>query len=88
VLEAGMLAPLVLSMDGLLSHELEVSASMLFARRFEAILHVDYQVNVELGGALLSLHAGIAEFLPAVETGWYGAVGLGYIFTAAGGGAL
>jgi hypothetical protein len=88
VLEAGMLAPLVLSMDGLLSHEIEVSASMLFARRFEAILHVDYQVNVELGGALLSLHAGIAEFLPAVETGWYGAVGLGYIFTAAGGGAL
>lgn len=88
VLEAGLLAPLALSIDGLVSHEVEVTASMLFATRFETIVHVDYQVNIELGRALLSLHVGLAELLPSLETGWYGAVGLGFIFTAAGGGAL
>lgn len=88
VLEAGLLAPLVLSLDGLVSHEVEVTASVLFASRVETIVHLDYQANVELGRALLSVHAGLAEFLPSARTGWYGAVGLGFIFTAAGGGAL
>jgi hypothetical protein len=88
VLEGGLVAPLALSVDGLISHEVEVTASVLFASRVETIVHLDYQANFELGRALLSVHAGLAEFFPSVETGWYGAVGLGFIFTAAGGGAL
>lgn len=88
ILEAGLLAPLALSIDGLISHEVEVTASVLFLSGVETVVHLDYQANVELGRALLSLHAGMAEFLPSIQTGWYGGVGLGFIFTAAGGGAL
>ena len=71
-----------------MSHEIEATASVLVSKHPETIIHVDYQANVELGRALLSLHLGLAELLPAVKTGWYGAIGVGFIFTTAGGGAL
>ena len=88
VLDTGMLVPLLLSVEGLISHEVGATASWLFQGSPSTILHLEYQMNVELGDVLLSLQAGVAEFLPQAQTGWYGALGLGYTFSVAGGGAF
>jgi hypothetical protein len=45
-------------------------------------------MNLELGDVLLNLHVGLAEIFPQPRTGWYAAAGLGYTFSAAGGGAF
>jgi hypothetical protein len=88
VIDTGVLIPLGLSVAGLLSHQLNATGSWLIGHGFAAILHVEYQLNVELGDVLLNLHAGLAEIFPQPRTGYYGAVGLGFVFSAAGGGAF
>jgi hypothetical protein len=88
VLEGGLLAHLGLSVDGLLSHEASATASVLFLHDVATLIHAEYQVNVELGETLITAHAGLAWFLPGRDFGWYGALGLGYVFTAAGGGSF
>ena len=88
VLEGGLLAPLGLSLDGLLSHEVEAAASFIFLHDLTTMIHVEYQGAIELGTSMLSLHVGLAEFLPALETGWYAALGYGLTFSAAGGGSF
>jgi hypothetical protein len=86
--EFGLLVPLGLSIDGLISHELEAAASLLFGNPFSALVHLEYQGNLELGTALAFIHLGLAEFLPERRTGWYTAVGFGWALSAAGGGAF
>ena len=88
VIDTGVLIPLGLSVSGLLSHQLNVTASWLLGNGFAAIIHGEYQLNVELGDVLVNLHAGLAEIFPQPRTGYYGAVGLGFVFSAAGGGAF
>ncbi len=88
VIETGVLIPLGLSVSGLLSHQLNVTASWLLRRDFGVILHGEYQLNLELGHLLVNLHAGLAEIFPHPQTGYYGALGLGFVFSAAGGGAF
>jgi hypothetical protein len=88
VAEAGLLAFLGLSLDGLVSHEVEAAASMLFEKRFTTLVHVEYHGNLELGTSLLAVHVGLVEFLPATKTGWYAALGYGLVFSAAGGGGF
>ncbi len=88
VTEFGLLAPLGLSADGLVSHEIEAAVSLLFGKPFATMVHVEYQGNLELGTALLFCHLGLAEFFPQARTGWYAAIGLGVAFSAAGGGAF
>ena len=88
VLDTGLLFPLGLSFSGLISHELNTTVSWLLRSGVAMVIHAEYQLNVELGDVLLSLHAGLAEFLPDPRTGWYAAFGLGYTFSAAGGGTL
>jgi hypothetical protein len=88
VLDTGLLFPLGLSFSGLISHELNTTISWLLRSGVAMVIHAEYQMNVELGDVLLSLHAGLAEFLPDPRTGWYAAFGLGYTFSAAGGGTL
>jgi hypothetical protein len=88
VTELGLLAPLGLSADGLVSHEIEVGVSLLFGKPVATLVHVEYQGNLELGTALLFCHVGLAEFFPHARTGWYAAFGLGWAFSAAGGGAF
>ena len=88
VIDTGVLIPLGLSVSGLLSHQLNVTASWLLGNGFAAIVHGEYQLNVELGDVLVNLHAGLAEIFPQPRTGYYGAVGLGFVFSAAGGGAF
>jgi len=88
VVDTGLLIPLGLSISGLLSHQLNVTASWLIRRDFGAVVHADYQLNLELGDLLLNLHAGLAEIFPQPRTGYFGAVGLGFVFSAAGGGAF
>jgi hypothetical protein len=88
VIDTGVLIPLGLSVAGLLSHQLNVTASWLIGNGFAAIVHGEYQLNVELGDVLVNLHAGLAEIFPQPRTGYYGAIGLGFVFSAAGGGAF
>jgi hypothetical protein len=88
VLEGGLLAPLALSIDGLVSHAVGATATLIFLRDLSTMIHVEYQGNIELGESLLSVHGGLAEFLAARRLGWYAAVGYGFTFTAAGGGSL
>jgi hypothetical protein len=88
VIDTGVLVPLGLSVAGLVSHQLNATGSWLIGSSFAAILHVEYQLNLELGDLLINLHAGLAEILPQPRTGYYGAVGLGFVFSAAGGGAF
>jgi hypothetical protein len=88
VIDTGVLIPLGLSVAGLISHQLNATGSWLIGNGFAAILHVEYQLNVELGDLLINLHAGLAEIFPQPRTGYYGAVGLGFVFSAAGGGAF
>jgi len=88
VIDTGILIPLGLSASGLISHQLDVTASWLIRRDFGTILHAEYQLNVELGDILLSALAGLAEIFPHPHTGYYAGAGLGFVFSAAGGGAF
>jgi hypothetical protein len=88
ILEGGLLAHLGLSVDGLFSHEVAAAASVLFLHDVTTMLHAEYQVNLELGESLITLHTGLAWFLPANDFGWYAALGFGYAFSAAGGGSF
>jgi hypothetical protein len=88
VLEGGLLAHLGLSVDGLFSHEAAAAASVLFLHDVATMIHAEYQVNLELGEWLITAHAGLSWFLPSRDFGWYAALGLGYAFTAAGGGSF
>ena len=88
VLDTGLLFPFGLSFSGLVSHQLNTTVSWLIRSRIATVIHAEYQLNVELGDVLIHLHAGLAEFLPNPRTGWYGAVGLGLTFSAAGGGTI
>jgi hypothetical protein len=88
VVDTGLLFPLGLSFSGLVSHQLNTTVSWLFRSGVATVIHAEYQANVELGDVLLNLHAGIAEFFPNPRTGWYAAFGLGYTFSAAGGGTI
>jgi hypothetical protein len=86
--DTGLLFPLGLSFSGLVSHQLNTTVSWLIRSRVATVIHAEYQMNVELGDVLVNLHAGLAEFLPNPRTGWYGAIGLGMTFSAAGGGTI
>jgi hypothetical protein len=88
VLETGVVVPLMLSASGLISHQLDATASWILRTRFAAVIHAEYQGNLELGDLLLSAHAGLAEIFPAARAGFYAGLGVGVVFTAAGGGAL
>jgi len=88
VVEAGVLIPLGLSVSGLISHQLNVTGSWLIRRDMGAVVHADYQLNVELGDALLSLQVGLAGLFPQPRAGYFAAAGLGFVFSAAGGGAF
>jgi hypothetical protein len=88
VVDTGLLFPLGLSFSGLISHQLNTTVSWLFLNGVSTIIHAEYQMNIELGDVLISLHGGLAEFVPDPRTGWYAAFGLGYTFSAAGGGTL
>lgn len=88
VADFGLLGPLLLTFDGLLSHEVEAGVSVLFGKPTSTLLRLEYQLNVELGDALLMLNGGLVEFLPDPRTGWFAAAGLGWVFSAAGGGAF
>jgi hypothetical protein len=88
VVEAGLLAHLGLSLDGLVSHEVSVAASFIFLRTVEPMIHAEYEANIELGTSMLTLQGGLAGFWPAREIGWYAGFGYAFVFSAAGGGSL
>ena len=88
VVDTGLLFPFGLSVSGLISHQVNTTVSWLLRDGVATIIHAEYQMNVELGDVLVSLHGGLAEFVPDPRSGWYAAVGIGYTFSAAGGGTL
>jgi hypothetical protein len=88
VVEAGLLFPLGLAVDGLISHELELMASTFFGGGTDTLLHLDYEANIELGTWMLSAQLGLAELVPGWRTGWRAGLGIGHTFSAAGGGGF
>ncbi|HVZ89678.1 MAG TPA: hypothetical protein VHG72_22135 [Polyangia bacterium] len=88
VIDTGLLFPIGIGLSGLLSYQLNTTASWLVGNGFSVVLHADLQLNAELGDVLVSLHGGLAELLPDAHTGYFGAIGVGYVFSAAGGGVL
>jgi hypothetical protein len=88
VVDTGVLVPVGVSFRSLVSHQLNLTASWLIRSNWAAVLHAEYQVNVELGEVMVSLKGGLAEFVPHPQIGWYGAFGFGMIFSAAGGGSF
>jgi hypothetical protein len=88
IVEGGLLAPLGLSLDGLVSHEVAATASVVILPHVETVIHAEYHLNVELGTSLLTVQGGLAELLPERRLGWYLALGYGLTFSAAGGGSF
>ena len=88
VIDTGVLIPLGLSVSGLLSHQLNVTTSWLLGHGFAAVVHGEYQLNVELGDRAPQPARRVGGDLPQPRAGYYGAVGLGFVFSAAGGGAF
>jgi hypothetical protein len=88
VLDLGLIAPVALTVDGLISYEAEAGAALMFRKDVTTLLHAGCQANVELGTSLLSVHLGLAELVPGWRTGWYAAVGFGVVLSAAGGGSF
>jgi hypothetical protein len=87
-LDKGLLFPFGLRWSGLVNSQVNTSVSWLFRQGVATVICAELQANLEIGDFLINLQAGLAEFLPAPRTGWYGAVGLGYTFSAAGGGTI
>jgi hypothetical protein len=88
VVDTGLLFPLGIGLSGLVSVQLNATVSWLFPHQLATVIHGEAQMNVEFGNFLISVRGGLAEFLPHARTGWYGAFGIGYTFTAAGGGTI
>jgi hypothetical protein len=86
--DTGVVIPVGVSLGTLMSHQLDATVSWLVRQRVAAVVHAEYQMNLELGDVLVNLHLGLAEMLPHPTFGWYAAAGLGYTFSAAGGGAF
>jgi len=88
VLDTGLLFPLGVSFRTLLSHQLNTTVSWMIRDSLGLVIHAEYQLNIELGDVLLNVHAALAGLLPDPRFGWIAGAGLGYTFSAAGGGAL
>ena len=88
VIDFGMLAPLFLSLDGLLSHEVVASGSLLLRKDVMTVIHAEYRLNIELGTSMITAHVGLAEFVPGWQFGWFALLGYGFVASAAGGGSF
>ena len=88
VIDFGMLAPLFLSLDGLLSHEVVASGSLLLRKDVMTVIHAEYRLNIELGTSMITAHVGLAEFVPGWHFGWFALLGYGFVVSAAGGGSF
>jgi hypothetical protein len=86
--EFGLLTPIGLSIDGLITHEVEVAAAGLFEKSPSVLIRANYRANVELGTDIVFLSVGVVEMLPHAETGWFAAFGIGRTLSAAGGGSF
>jgi hypothetical protein len=88
LLEAAIKAPLALSRGGIFVHQVDAGFSWIVKDEFAAVLHLEYRLNAELGPYVLYLSAGPSMIFPHARFGWYGGLGIGYVFSAAGGGAF
>jgi hypothetical protein len=87
VLGAGLRIPLFLTLDGILTHELDIGLDWAVTTLdFLATVHGAYRLNLELGLAILKLSFGPSVVFPSGDVGYFGGAGLGWVFSAAGGG--
>jgi len=83
----GITAPLGLTNDGLLEHQL--CAGALWEARYSTIagsLWAGYMVNFELGRNMIQLQFGPAFVAPEKEMGWAATLGFARVLSASGGG--
>jgi hypothetical protein len=87
VVGVGFRIPLFLTLDGILTHELDVGLDWAITTvDFLATVHGAYRLNLEIGRAFLKLTFGPSVVFPNGDVGYYGGAGLGWVFSAAGGG--
>jgi hypothetical protein len=87
--ELGLLRPLGLTNDGVISHE--VLAGVVWRARLDELtgmVQASYRINAELGRTLVRLQVGPAYRLGEGEIGYYVSVGIGYLLSARGGGSI
>jgi hypothetical protein len=83
----GFRIPLFLTLDGILTQELDIGLDWnVTTLDFLATAHGAYRLNLELGKAILKLTFGPSVVFPSGDIGYYGGAGLGWVFSAAGGG--
>jgi len=87
MLDFGIVRGLGLTMDGLLTHQVDVGF-LWEARKdeFAGSLHAGYQLTVELGLDLLRIEVGPAFLFPNKEPGFIVGLSYGRVFSASGGG--
>jgi hypothetical protein len=87
LLGTGFRLPIFLTNEGILSHEIDVGIDWnVTTLDFFATVHGAYRLNLEVGRVLVVLMAGPSVVFPRGDIGYYGSVGLGWVFSAAGGG--
>ena len=87
LLGTGFRIPTFLTNEGILSHEIDVGIDWnVTVRDFFATVHAAYRLNLELGLALVVLMAGPSVVFPRGDIGYYGSIGVGWVFSGAGGG--
>lgn len=86
--DASVVKPIGLSVEGLLSHEIDLGALVIIGSNVDVILRVGYRVNVEAGDWLLRPEVGPAYDPTANQWGFYAGFGIGQTTAAAGGGGF
>jgi hypothetical protein len=87
LLGVGFRIPCFLTNDGILSHEVDIGIDWnVTLSDFFATVHGAYRLNLEAGAFLIKAMAGPSVVFPSGDIGYYGHLGVGWVFTAAGGG--
>lgn len=87
-IDAGFVKRLGLSLDGLLSHELDFGSIFLISSDFDATLRLSLRTNLEGGDMLLRLDIGPSFNINDTEFGLYAGLGFAKVLHAAGGGGF
>lgn len=86
--DAGFVQGLGLSLDGLVSHEIDLGALIVIGSDSNVVAHIGYRLNIEAGDWLLRGELGPAYDIAETEFGFYAALGLAKTMSAAGGGGF
>jgi hypothetical protein len=86
--DGGFVKRVGLSVDGLISHELDLGALVIVGGDVDVIARLSYRLNLEAGHWMLRPEVGPAYDIRATELGFYVGFGVLRTLSAAGGGGF